>query len=114
MAPWRLGEPPPDGALAAAGQADEDQVHGLLALGRGGAAAEPGPARRPCRRGPVPRPAPRALAPAPGPGSERRCPAVSASESPPNFSRTKSASVRQTIASATTPAAGTTLMSLRS
>jgi hypothetical protein len=34
--------------------------------------------------------------------------------SPPNFSSTKRASVSSTIASPTTPAAGTTLMSLRS
>ena len=39
---------------------------------------------------------------------------TSSSESPPNFSRTASANTRRTIASPITPAAGTTLMSLRS
>src|SRR6266571_8100059 len=43
----------------------------------------------------------------------RRLRLVSSSESPPNFSRAASASTRATIDSATTPAAGTAVTSLR-
>ena len=39
---------------------------------------------------------------------------ISSAESPPNFSCTRLASVIATMASAATPAAGTTQMSLRS
>ena len=115
-----MGQALADHALAAPGQADEDDVH-------------QGPSRRRrSRLRPVPvKPWPDAgevaVAVATGPpatgassGAAMRARYVarfawtSATVSPPNFSATNAASVSMTIASPTTPAAGTTLMSLRS
>ena len=117
--PVARGDPPPDGALPAARQADQDEVHGRSVVPAGAGLAVP---VRGGRRGAAGSHAGRGRPPATG-GSgaaatrsrvRRRLSSTSAIESPPVFSRTNRARVSMTIASPMTPAAGTTEMSLRS